>query len=198
LENIAMPIDQEGLYKNITLTDIQLAAAYYPILIDLAKHKQCLPYGELVEKAKKIYPSNTTVKNAIAVSTGRRLDVVRLFTNERELPDLTSLIVNKNSGECGIGFTQHFDPVSKREEVYSYEWSGVSPEFDIYIQNVQKEITPRKKVSKKAALKLMSRYYKENKKNLPDNIVEKREFLIEMLMEGFSDIEVFELAVNAV
>jgi hypothetical protein len=32
----------ESMYTNITLNDIQLAAAYYPILIDLAKHKHCL------------------------------------------------------------------------------------------------------------------------------------------------------------
>src|ERR1700730_5641558 len=34
-----MSIPTESLYANITLTDVQLASAYYPILIDLAKHK---------------------------------------------------------------------------------------------------------------------------------------------------------------
>ena len=38
----------ERLYKNITLTDVQLASAYYPILVDLARHKHCLTYSELV------------------------------------------------------------------------------------------------------------------------------------------------------
>ena len=44
----------ESLYKTITLNDVQLASAYYPILVDLAKHKHCLTYGELVDKAKKM------------------------------------------------------------------------------------------------------------------------------------------------
>lgn len=85
-----------GLYGNITLNDVQLAAAYYPILIDLAKHKHRLTYGELVGKAKVIYPEKGYVQNAIPVSTGRKLDVVRIFTNERNLPDVTSLIINKS------------------------------------------------------------------------------------------------------
>src|SRR3989339_1531435 len=76
----------ESLYTNITLTDVQLASAYYPILVDLAKHKHCLTYGELVDRAKTEYPDKAVVRNAIAVSTGRRLDVVRLFTSERDLP----------------------------------------------------------------------------------------------------------------
>jgi len=35
----------ESLSANITLNDVQLAEAYYPILVDLAKHKHCLGKG---------------------------------------------------------------------------------------------------------------------------------------------------------
>jgi hypothetical protein len=94
MENL-MRASTDNLYENITLNDVQLAAAYYPLLIDLAKHKHCLTYGELVDQAKETYPDLEYVQNAIAVSTGRKLDVVRMFTNERELPDVTSLIINK-------------------------------------------------------------------------------------------------------
>jgi hypothetical protein len=97
----------ESLYKNITLTDVQLASAYYPILIDLAKKKQRITYGELVAKAKRMYPTT---------STGRRLDVIRIFTAERELPDITSLVINKDTGECGVDFTKYFDPVATRKK----------------------------------------------------------------------------------
>lgn len=78
-----MPIQAESFYANITLTDVQLASAYYPILIDLAKHKHCLTYGELVERAKSLHPNKSVVQKAIAISAGRRLDVVRIFTYER-------------------------------------------------------------------------------------------------------------------
>ncbi|XAZ48667.1 hypothetical protein AAHB44_19630 [Pseudomonas simiae] len=89
---------QQGLYENITLIDVQLASVYYPILVDLAKHKHCLTYSELVDRAQCENPDHPVVQNAIPVSTGRRLDVVRLFTNERGLPDLTSLVISKSSG----------------------------------------------------------------------------------------------------
>jgi hypothetical protein len=36
----------ESFYANVTLMDVLLASACYPILVDLAKHKHCLTYGE--------------------------------------------------------------------------------------------------------------------------------------------------------
>jgi hypothetical protein len=137
----------DGFYKNITLNDVQLASAYFPILIELAKHKHCLTYSELVAKAKAIYPNRPAVQGAIAVSAGRKLDVVRLFTSERGLPDLTCLVVNKNDGECGSGFTDHFDPVAARVRVFAFDWSSVSTDFDGYIQHTQTVIVPRNALS---------------------------------------------------
>src|SRR5690606_4154362 len=153
----------ESFYKNITLNDVQLASAYYPILIDLAKHKHCLTYGELVERAQETYPENSVVQKAIAVSTGRKLDVVRIFTAERELPDLTSLIINKSAGECGSGFTSHFDPVAAREMVFSFDWSTVSTDFDGFIKHSETAVVPRKRIKRPAALKLMSEHYRAHK-----------------------------------
>lgn len=181
----------DSLYKNITLNDVQLAAAYYPILIDLAKHKHCLTYGELVENAQEMYPDKEYVKSAIAVSTGRKLDVVRIFTSERNLPDVTSLIINKNQGECGAGFTDHFNPEEARTKVYAYDWSEVSSDFDLYIEAVEKQATPRKRIKRPEALKIMSEYYKDNKDALPASIKDKREEIIVLLMEGFPVEESF-------
>lgn len=189
-----MSIQTESFYANITLTDVQLASAYYPILIDLAKHKHCLTYGELVERAKSLYPDKSVVQNAIAVSAGRRLDVVRIFTSERELPDLTSLIINKGLGECGIGFTQHFDPKATREQVFAFDWNEVSTDFDGFVQHTESAIKPRKKVKEHEALKLMAEHYKNNKSTLPASVREHRELIVELIMEGFSPEEAFAQA----
>ena len=186
----------ESLYKNITLNDVQLAAVYYPLLIELAKHKHKLTYGELVDRAKENHPDKDYVQKAIAVSTGRKLDVVRIFTSERDLPDVTSLIINKNDGECGTGFTDHFDPEKARSEVLSYDWSEVSAEFDIYIETVEKQTTKRKRIKRPAALKIMSAYYNENKESYPLSIKDKREEIIVLLMEGFSAEESFKQAME--
>lgn len=131
---------------NTTLNDIQLASAYYPILVDLAKQKKFLKYGELVAKAKEQYPNNPVVQRAIAVSTGRKLAVVRYFTEERELPDITCLVINKNSGECGVGFTHYFDPEKARRKVFDFDWSNVLTDFNGYIKHSETIITPRKTV----------------------------------------------------
>jgi len=184
----------ESFYKNITLNDVQLASVYYPILIDLAKHKHCLTYSELVERAKETHPSKLEVQNAIAVSTGRKLDVVRIFTAERDLPDLTSLIINKGAGECGIGFTQHFDPVVARDKVFAFDWSKVSTDFDGFIKHTETAILPKKRIKRPEALKVMSQYYSQHKVLLPSNITEQRELIIELLMEGFTPAEAFSQA----
>lgn len=83
-----------------------------------------------MERAKREYPKKEVVQKAFATSTGRRLDVVRMFPAERNLSDLTSLVINKNSGECGAGFTAHFDPKATRKEVFAFDWSTVSTAFD--------------------------------------------------------------------
>jgi len=186
----------ESLYKNITLNDVQLAAVYYPLLIELAKHKHNLTNGELVDRAKEKHPDKDYVQKAIAVSTGRKLDVVRIFTSERDLPDVTSLIINKNDGECGTGFTDHFDPEKARSEVFTYDWSEVSAEFDIYIETVEKQTTKRKRIKRPVALKIMSAYYNENNESYPLSIKDKREEIIDLLMKGFSAEESFKQAME--
>lgn len=191
-----MQYPKEGLYKNITLNDLQLAAAYYPILVELAKNKHCLTYGELVDQAKEKYPELDYVQNAIAVSTGRKLDVVRLFTSERDLPDVTSLIINKGRGECGSGFTVHFDPELAREKVYSFNWVGVTTEFDVYIDTAERKVAPRKRRTRAESLKLVSAFYKANKNSYPTSIKNLREEIIILLMEGFSEKEAFDQVVE--
>ncbi len=184
----------KGLYANVTLIDVQLASAYYPILIDLAKHKHSLTYSELVARAKTEYPDRLVVQNAIAVSTGRRLDVVRIFTSERDLPDLTSLVISKSTGECGAGFTRNFDPRAARDKVFDFDWSSVSTDFDGFLQHTETVIKPRKKVKEPAALKLLSSYFMQNKNTLPQSIREHRPLIIELLMEGFEPDEAFAAA----
>ena len=189
---------KQSQYANITLIDVQLASAYYPLLIDLAKHKHCLTYGELVDLAKETYPGREVVQKAIAVSAGRRLDVVRIFTAECDLPDLTSLVINKGLGECGVGFTRSFDPKLTRDQVFAFDWDSVSMDFDGFVNHTQTVITPRKQVKEPKALELMSAYYMQNKSTLPHSVRERREQIVELIMEGFGPEEAFTEALKAV
>lgn len=187
---------QQSQYTNVTLIDVQLASSYYPLLVDLAKHKHCVTYGELVARAKEKYPDRPVVQKAIAVSTGRRLDVVRMFTSERDLPDLTSLVINKGSRECGVAFTRSFDPKAAREKVFSFDWSAVTTDFDGFVKHTETAIKPRKPVKRAKALELMSSHYQQNKAQLPLSIRDRREQIIELIMEGFSPEEAYALALQ--
>ncbi len=187
-----MPTPAPGLYARVTTTDIQLASAYLPLLIEVARQKRRISYGNLVDLAKARYPDSPIVQKAIPVSTGRRLDVVRMFTGERALPDLTSLVINENSGECGVGFTHSFDPVRTRETVFAFDWDQVTGDFAGFATLAEAAIKPRKKRRENEALTAMSDYYTANKATLPASIREHREQLVELLMDGFSPEEAFE------
>lgn len=187
----------EGFYANVTLIDLQLAAVYYPLLVMIAKDKGTISYSDLVEQAQRAHPANPVVQRAIAVSTGRRLDVVRMFTRERELPDLTSLVVNKGSGECGIGFTRAFDPEVARERVFAYDWTQVATEFDGFVKTTETVIAPRKRITEAKAIQLMANYYAEHKATLPATVRQQRDLIIELLREGFAVEQAFEQAAQA-
>lgn len=181
-------------FRNITLTDIKLAKVYYSILVDIAKHKHCLTYGELVERAKEENPDINEVQNALAVSAGRRLDVVRMFTVSKSLPDLTSLIISKSTGEVGSGFPIQFKASELRKTVFSFTWSDQTPAFDLFIVESEKQIIPRKKRNPAEARDLMAKHYQLNKDAYPASVKDKRELLIELLQEGFDVDDAFKEA----
>ncbi|MCL1067224.1 hypothetical protein L2735_10435 [Shewanella olleyana] len=183
----------QSFYTNITLNDVQLAAIYYPILINLARHKHCLTYGELVKQAKDLHPDIEFVQRAIPVSTGRKLDIVRLFTSERALPDVTSLIINKTLGECGNGVTEHFNPVKLREEVFAYDWSTVSEEFDMYIEAAEQKATPQVRLTREEAKEMTIKYFQNNRAILPQAISRHRDDIISLTLEGYDTKDAFEL-----
>ncbi|CAM4206176.1 hypothetical protein VINE108521_13220 [Vibrio neonatus] len=183
----------QSLYANITLNDVQLAAIYYPILINIARHKHCLTYGELVTQAKELNPDVEYVQRAIPVSAGRKLDVVRLFTSERGLPDVTSLIINKTMGECGNGVSEHFNPVKLREEVFAYDWTSVSEDFDMYIETAEQKATPPIRLSRNDAKTMTLDFFKANKASLPTAISQHRDDIINLILDGYKTEEAFKL-----
>lgn len=175
--------DEGFVYENVTLHDIQVAALVWPILLDLARHKHALTYGELVWRIKEENPDNEMAQTSIIpVGIGRKLDTIRRFTNERDYPDVTALIISKGTGEVGKSFIG--DAAKIRQAINAFDWSEVTDEFDLYIEASAKAITPKKKRGRDEARKLMASYYRDNKNNLPANIVEYRETILAELMNG--------------
>lgn len=182
------------LYTNITALDVRLARIYLPLLLEVARQKGAITYGGLVEAAQRRHPGNPDIKRAIPVSTGRRLEVIRLYCKQRELPDLAALVVNKETRECGAFYASHTDPQLERNQVYALDWDRQSADLDDFIDVAERLVTPRRRRSVEVAKEMMSRYFRENRSALPGDITSQRELLLELLGDGFSAEEAFAQA----
>jgi hypothetical protein len=182
--------------SNMTTADVQLARAYYPLLMAAAQQRQRVSYGELVIKAKAANPGVTVVQKAITVSTGRRLDVIRRFTNERGLPDLASLVIAPGAGERSAGSRRSPEPEAPRDAVFDFDWSSVAKDFGVFMKQAETAAKHRKTVKEPVALEAMSAYFREHQATLPARVREQRQVIIEMIMEGFSAEEAFERALR--
>ena len=184
--------------ENITQLDVEIAAALYPVLVSLAHKGRSTPlvtYKELIELAGRRDPDNAAIKSCIPVSVGRRLDVIRYFTDELKLPDMTCLVVSQDTGECGSGFTDHFDPEHARELVYSYDWSNVDGAFRLYVEH-SRIAAAKKPVNRDRAIQSIAEYYKAHKQALPKDVGKLREALIEQVMEGLPIERAFEIVLE--
>lgn len=174
-----------------TSTDLELALAFYAVLVDVARRHETLTYGQLVDQAKAAFPGNETVQNAIPVSVGRRLDFVRSFTEKRQLPDLSSLVINKATGECGVGFTRNFNPQEARARVFAHEWQSVSTEFTGAVAAAKERSKPRRNVTEESAGQLMYAYFNAHKSSLPASVKNHRQEIIRLIMAGIEPSEAF-------
>lgn len=193
--------ERQTMKSGITLTDFELAQAYYPILVETARQNKTITYGLLVKTAKKKYPEIIAVQNAIAVSVGRRLNAVRIFTSKHQLPDISSLVINISSGDCGKSYLKNFNPDKERSAVYAHDWNKTVPEFREYLSQAKLSYLPPKIVRKVSIKKsdanvLMSKYYYAHKSSLPRSIIKQRDNIIALIMTGISAENAYEEALK--
>lgn len=189
--------------KNITETDLKLAEAFYPVLIEVAHARDTITYGELLERAKRIATDEPQVQRAIPVSTGRRLDVVRAFTQRLGYPDLTSLVINASTHECGSGFTKSFDPVQARAQVADFDWDSAQAQFKSYLVESAQELRRARKpkprrIDATSAAQAMYDYYRANRERLPRDIRKFRERIIANIRQGLDVPDAFNQAIAGV
>lgn len=185
-----------------TAVDLDLALAFHAVLVRHAPKGTPLTYGELVDEARALFPDNETVRKAIPVSVGRRLDFVRAFAEQRGLPDLTALVVSKVTGECGAGFNGSESPEAARARISAFDWTGVAEAFAGDVEEARTRVLPPKSRSKPAsgaskplpydkAAALMSAYYMANKSSLPADVRAAREKIIDLIRAGASAEDAF-------
>ena len=192
-----MPYQAEiaPLYPNVTERSLRLAAIYFPILVGCASRKELIYYSDLVERAKALHPGNDDVQNAIPVSTGRVLDVIRTFCLTSNLPNLASLVVNRATGETGVNFVDRLNSTELQQQAFAFDWSAHTPRFDMHVVEAIRRVTlePRKR---EVAEQMRWDYYKANKAQLPANIADHQAAILDLLMEGYEPADAFAMAQN--
>lgn len=118
----------------------------------------------------------------------------RVFEQAAKTVEYPAAPARPDDRSTSIGFTQHFDPKATREQVFAFDWSEVSTDFDGFVQHTESAIKPRKKAKEQKALELMAEHYKNNRSTLPASVRDHRELIVELLMDGFSPEDAFAQA----
>jgi hypothetical protein len=181
------------LYPNVTERSLRLAAVYFPILVECANRQELIYYGGLVDQAKALHPDNHDVQNAIPVSTGRVLDVIRTFCLTRDLPNLASLVVSRGTGEPGDHFVDRHKATELQQQAFAFDWPAHAVGFETHIVEAIGFVTlkPRKR---EMAEQMRWTYYQTNKAQLPANIRDYQEGVLALLMEGYEPADAFAMA----
>ena len=92
------------------------AQQLWQILIGAAAQRRIVTYGILAD----------TIGIRVAVSLGEPLFHIKHWCEQNELPPLTVIVVNKESGKPGSGMA--LDDLDKaREDVFNYAWYRLVP-----------------------------------------------------------------------
>lgn len=189
-----------------TAYDIVLAGVYLPILIQTAKERRTITYGELVQTGKELHPDNNYVLGSIPVTAGRRLNVLRQTLREHSLPDLSCLVISASSGKTGDAYHLKSSEQELREAVFSTDWDHYQEALDneisqlpyeeIDFTGVRRKSPKPRPPSRQELLDTMSNYWKENGSQYPKWVRTKREVIIDLLFQGYSVEECFNQVVE--
>ena len=91
----------------------QRAAQLWPLLAYAAARHQLLTYGEV---GKLI--------GVAARGLGKLLEPVQSYCLLRKLPPLTAIVVRRNTGRPGEGFSAVSDPTQEQHQVFAFDWLG--------------------------------------------------------------------------
>ena len=93
------------------------ALQIWQVLIAKAENRQTMTYGALAD----------AIRVGGAQVIGMFLGPIMRYCQENELPPLTVLVVNSQTGEPGPGLTSINQLNVERESVFKYDWYGLIP-----------------------------------------------------------------------
>jgi hypothetical protein len=198
----------------VTYTDWLQARAFFPILVRRVLYGSAVErytYSKLIGEAKKENPDVPELQRMLPRHARRGLGTMRKNSRKLGYPDLSCLVVNAITKECGSGYTNFFDAESARGKVnIGMDWATVLTNFDGFA-----EFEPKKKGRKIAladgepkasrkpsealrniATQKMSKYFYANRSVLPVTITAKRDLIINAIIKGASVEDAFTAAIN--
>ena len=105
--------ENEMAQKDILdLATIKRMEAFFPILVRQAKSRRTIEYKVLMDEAIK----NQSVERLLNPLIGRTLEWFRYFCRQNDLPDITSIVVRKDTQRPGDGFLGNCGFTGKFEE----------------------------------------------------------------------------------
>jgi hypothetical protein len=179
-----------------TENDLELGSVYWSLLVDFAKNRngEVLTYGQLIQNAKNTYPGNAAVANAIAVSIGRKLEVVVWFCAQNELPDLACLVVNQ-SGRPGDSYQKLATWEAEKQKVANFDWANIQIKFETVIKQELAKTVRLKKRKEKEALNVRYEHWGKNRPRYPANPSEEQKLdMLQLLMAGHDAEYAFQQA----
>lgn len=184
-----------------TLLDIELAKLYFEVLVTLAKTspEKTITYGDLVKETRSQFANNPIVQSAIATNIGRRLDALREFTSSHQLPDLSALAVNQDTGDNGVGFKRSFDGDFVRQQIAAFDWNAVRVGFDDFITHEKHAFQLRqekkkrpKKISETEAREIWWNFAKGRKAETSQVTLDLKEKIIQLITNNVSPQEAMQ------
>ena len=100
------------------MKNAERALQIWQVLTGAAHNRQTLTYEILADLIGS---------GPITVSVSKPLDFLMKYCDQKGLPQITVLVVQKNSGKPGPGLTTVKDPDAERERVFNYLWFREPP-----------------------------------------------------------------------
>lgn len=181
--------DMPGNGRKLTLIDVSIARAVYPVLVDVAKAdpETSITFEKLIlDSRERQAGQEHPIHRQIAVNMGRRLEALRRFTQPRGYPDLSCLVVNG-----GTGRNPFPDIEVLQAQARAFDWSQVAQAFLDEMDTHEQALTPRPTRNEFEARDVMSAHYFEHKPRYLPAIQDCRDEIIAALMEGEDVDELF-------
>ena len=89
----------------------------YLILVGMATRRQTIPYNYIAQETRV----------AARAVGGLCLDPISLYCQANNFPNLTSIVVNKETGEPGNSYVPRETLYRDRERVYDFPWLDYAP-----------------------------------------------------------------------